>query len=110
VIAALLQLMSMLSANAQPGNGPEPLPATGTHRAGDHPTVVVQRLNAQRGYDYLNTFYPHPAWLYLLPEAPRPMADHPAVVVFQREQQRQAAQAKTAEGRDALLAEQREPN
>lgn len=65
-----------------------------TDRLGDHPAIVVQRLYAQQGYDYLSKFYPHPAWLYLLPEAPRPMSDHPAVIVFKREQQRQEALAK----------------
>lgn len=64
-------------------------------RLGDHPAIVVQRLYAQQSYDYVSKFYPHPAWLYLLPEAPRPMSDHPAVTVFKREQQRQQALAKT---------------
>lgn len=34
-------------------------------RLGDHPAVVVKRLEAHRGYDYASKFYPHPAWLYL---------------------------------------------
>jgi hypothetical protein len=34
-------------------------------RNGDHPAVVVQRLQAQQGYDYAAKAYPHPAWLYL---------------------------------------------
>lgn len=55
-------------------------------RRGDHPAVVVQRLWARQGYDYAARFYPHPAWLYLSAEAPRPMTDHPAVIVFRREQ------------------------
>jgi hypothetical protein len=35
------------------------------HRLGDHPAVVVQRLNKAAEYDYAAKFYPHPAWLYL---------------------------------------------
>ena len=53
-------------------------------RPGDHPAVVVQRLQAQQGYDYASKFYPHPAWLYLQAEAPHPMTEHPAVIVFKR--------------------------
>ena len=35
------------------------------HKLGDHPAVVVQRLQRQAGYDYATKFYPHPAWLRL---------------------------------------------
>src|SRR5215470_5658336 len=42
-----------------------------THRLGDHPAVVVQRLQKQAGYDYASRFYPHPAWLRLYAEQPR---------------------------------------
>ena len=56
-------------------------------RPGDHPAVIVQRLHAQQGYDYASKFYPHPAWLYLQAEAPHPMMEHPAVIVFKRHQQ-----------------------
>jgi hypothetical protein len=63
------------------------------HRLGDHPAVVVQRLHAQAGYDYASKFYPHPAWLYLYAEAPRPMMDHPAVIVARRLQQEAQARA-----------------
>jgi hypothetical protein len=66
------------------------------NRLGDHPAIVVQRLYAQQGYDYASKFYPHPAWLYLLAEAPRPMMDHPAVIVFERERQLREALGKTA--------------
>ena len=83
--AALLAL-----AISAPGLAQQP----STDRLGDHPAIVVQRLYAQQGYDYLSKFYPHPAWLYLLSEAPRPMSDHPAVIAFKREQQRQEALAK----------------
>jgi len=37
---------------------------------GDHPAVVVQRLQRTVGYDYPSKFYPHPAWLYLLSDSP----------------------------------------
>jgi hypothetical protein len=62
------------------------------HPRGDHPAVIVKRLHAQQGYDYLSTFYPHPAWLYLSAEAPRPMMDHPAVIIPKHE--RREAQAR----------------
>ena len=57
------------------------------HRLGEHPAVIVKRLQAQQGYDYASKFYPHPAWLYLYAEAPHPMMDHPAVIVFKRQQE-----------------------
>ena len=63
------------------------------HRPGDHPAVIIQRLHAQHDYDYASKFYPHPAWLYLQSEAPRPMMEHPAVIVFRRHQQEALAAA-----------------
>jgi hypothetical protein len=42
-----------------------------SHRLGDHPAVVVQRLQKTAGYDYTSKFYAHPAGLYLYGEAPR---------------------------------------
>ena len=89
ITAALLATVVALPSRAQ---------ADDPHRLGDHPAIVVQRLHARQGYDYLSKFYPHPAWLYLLPEAPHRMNDHPAVAVFKREQEREAALTK------ALLA------
>jgi len=53
-------------------------------KLGDHPAVSVQRVHAKQGYDYASKFYPHPAWLWLHAEAPRPMMDHPAVIVARR--------------------------
>jgi hypothetical protein len=53
----------------------------------DHPAVIVQRLHARAGYDYASKFYPHPAWLHLQAQAPHPMMEHPAVIVFGRHQQ-----------------------
>lgn len=68
------------------------------NRLGDHPAVIVKRLHAQQGYDYASKFYPHPAWLYLLAEAPRTMMDHPAVIVArqQREESRALVSANCA--------------
>jgi hypothetical protein len=62
-------------------------------KLGDHPAVIVQRLHAKEGYDYASKFYPHPAWLYLYAEAPRPMVDHPAVIVAKREKETKAQTA-----------------
>lgn len=53
----------------------------GTTRNGEHPAVIQARLAAKAGYDYASKFYPHPAWLALLPEAPRELGQHPAVIV-----------------------------
>lgn len=53
-------------------------------RNGDHPAIVVQRLQQSAGYDYAAKFYPHPAWLYLAAEAPRELGHHPAVIVARR--------------------------
>jgi len=46
-----------------------------THRLGDHPAVVVQRLYKNAGYDYASKFYPHPAGLRLYAEQPRDASD-----------------------------------
>jgi hypothetical protein len=75
------------------------------HRPGDHPAVVVQRLHSQQGYDYVSKFYPHPAWLYLLAEAPRPMTDHPAVLVFKRERQLEELLTKSGKPKAMLTSE-----
>lgn len=59
---------------------------------GDHPAIAARHVIAQQGYDHASKFYPHPAWLYLSAEAPRPMSDHPAVLVHRRaEEERRAA-------------------
>lgn len=75
-VAFLLAIAASTPALAQPSD----------HRRGDHPAVIVKRLYDQQGYDYTSKFYPHPAWLYLHAEAPRPMMEHPAVIVFRRYQ------------------------
>ena len=87
LIAAVLTTVA-LSALADGTAAPQ-------HRNADHPAVAVQRLWAAQGYDYAAQFYPHPAWLYLAAEAPRPMSDHPAVIVARRERERLAEQATT---------------
>jgi hypothetical protein len=50
-------------------------------------------------------FYPHPAWLYLQSEAPRPMMDHPAVIAARRqhEEARQRAAMTAAAQVDASI-------
>ena len=58
IYATLIALATVGSAAAQQRT---------EHRLGDHPAVVVQRLYQQQGYDYASKFYPHPAWLYLVP-------------------------------------------
>lgn len=45
------------------------------HRLGDHPAVVVQRLQKTAGYDYASKFYPHPAGLRLYAQQPRDESD-----------------------------------
>ena len=57
------------------------------HRVGEHLALAARRVIAAQGYDYSTKFYPHPAWMYLSAEAPHPMADHPAVIVYQRAKQ-----------------------
>ena len=76
---AALVTLSLLATSMAPATA-EPL--------GAHPALVAQRLHAAQGYDYASKFYPHPAWLHLLAEAPRPTGHHPAVIVAAREQQR----------------------
>src|SRR5215475_6069294 len=53
----------------------------GGARNGEHPAVIQARLAAKAGYDYASKFYPHPARLELLAEAPREHSQHPAVLV-----------------------------
>lgn len=67
-------------------------------KLGDHPAIVVQRLYASQGYDYASKFYPHPAMLYLYAEAPRPMMDHPAVIIAKRlQREREEQEQRTAQ-------------
>jgi hypothetical protein len=67
------------------------------HLLGDHPAVIVKRMEAQQRYDYASKFYPHPAWMYLSAEAPRPMVDHPAVIVARRKKEEARQDAAIAE-------------
>jgi hypothetical protein len=55
-------------------------------KLGDHPAVVVKRLSLTQGYDYAAKFYPHPAWLYLLREAPREPTEDPGLIASSRRQ------------------------
>lgn len=76
--------------------------AATAQKLGDHPAIVVQRLQASAGYDYESKFYPHPAWLYLRAESPRPMSDHPAVIVYKRQLQERPVEEAKAKGSLAL--------
>lgn len=58
--------------------GQEAIAAT---RPGDHPAVVVARMQSKAAYDYASKFYLHPARLALESVPPRVLADHPAVMV-----------------------------
>jgi Right handed beta helix region len=51
-------------------------------KLGEHPSVVVKRLQASQSYDYAAKFYPHPAGLYAAAEAPRTFAGIPAIDKF----------------------------
>lgn len=82
ITAALMVALAPFMASAQ--------------KLGDHPAIVVQRVQASAGYDYQGKFYPHPAWLYLSAEAPRTNSDHPAVAMFKRDQQERERAAKMA--------------
>ena len=63
-----------MNVNAAPGSA-EPLQTE--HPLGEHPAVIVKRLQAQQGIDYASTFYPHPAWFFLRTDAERPVASQP---------------------------------
>jgi hypothetical protein len=58
-----------------------------------HPAIATQPT-APAGYDYASKFYPHPAWLHLLAQAPQEMGQHPAVLVFNRQQREQREQLR----------------
>jgi hypothetical protein len=46
-----------------------PTPAS-AEKLGEHPAIIAARVVAAQGYDYASKFYPHPAKLYLLSQAP----------------------------------------
>ena len=76
------------------------------HKLGDHPAIVVQRLQKTAGYDYASKFYPHPAMLYLYAEAPRPMMDHPAVIIAKRlQQEHEEQEQRTAQATHTMAAQ-----
>lgn len=79
---ALLILVALASrAVAQDVKTNEP-----EHRLGQHPAVIIKERWSKQGYDYVGKFYPHPAWLYLLPEAPREAKESPPDVAGRPEQ------------------------
>lgn len=94
VIPVLIALASSLSVSAQEVD----------HRLGEHPAIIAKRLAQKQTYDYAAKFYPHPAWLYFSAEAPRPMVQHPAVIVAERERQRLAAEAAERDARPVIAA------
>lgn len=50
------------------------------HPLGQHPAVIIKERSKNQPYDYAAKFYPHPAWLYLLPKAPESAMEPPADV------------------------------
>lgn len=78
------------------GFSTQPFAQQTEHPLGDHPAVIVKRMQAKQGYDYQAQFYPHPAWLYLQAEAPHPMMDHPAVIVARRQHERAREETKVS--------------
>lgn len=68
-LRAALAACALASSFAVPAVAAPPEPAT--HKLGDHPAVVVQRLQRQAGYDYASKFYPHPAGLRLYAAPPQ---------------------------------------
>jgi hypothetical protein len=94
---ALLLTISLVAAAPAVSAAPA-TPDAPAAELGDHPAIAARRVIAAQGYDYASKFYPHPAWLYLSAEAPHPMFDHPAVIVFRRAEQerREALEAVAA--------------
>jgi len=70
-VAVSVSTLLVALVSAPPARGKDDVP----HKLGDHPAVVVQRLQKTAGYDYASKFYPHPAWLRLYAEQPRDAAD-----------------------------------
>ena len=73
------------------------------HRLGQHPAVIIKERSKTQGYDYASKFYPHPAWLFLLPEAPGSTMESPSEIAA-RQQERDAtarpATSPVAKARD----------
>ncbi|HEY9066507.1 MAG TPA: hypothetical protein VIO33_16120 [Burkholderiaceae bacterium] len=67
IVLPAVALAFAINANAAP-DAVEPAPHA-EHSLGEHPAVIGKRLQAQPGFDYAATFYPHPAWLFLRTEA-----------------------------------------
>ena len=64
------------------------------HPLGQHPAVIIKERWKTQSYDYVTKFYPHPAWLYLLPEAPRGTMESPAdLAACQQQRDTSAASA-----------------
>jgi hypothetical protein len=68
-LRAALAACALASSFAGPTVAAPPEPVA--RKLGDHPAVVVQRLQRQAGYDYASKFYPHPAGLRLYAAQPQ---------------------------------------
>ena len=98
----LFALLGAPSANA----GGRDASAREPHKLGDHPAIVVRRLQKTAGYDYASKFYPHPAMLYLYAEAPRPRMDHPAAIIAKRlQREHEAQEQRTAQATHTMAAQ-----
>ena len=95
-VAAVAALAAALPALAQ----------STTARPGDHPAIVTQRLYAKQGYDYASKFYPHPAWLYLYAEAPKPTRDEAAAMARDAQKQREAPSGAAVPAREVTAVRQ----
>ena len=98
---AFLPVLALVAPLLAAAGEPTAAPQDAVHVRGDHPAIVARRVLEQQGYDYAAHFYPHPAWMYLSADAPHPMSDHPAVIVFQRAQEEHRLAVGAAE-RDAM--------
>lgn len=99
---SFLPSLVLISSLAAAAGEPTTAPQEAAHVRGEHPAIVARRVLEQQSYDYAAKVYPHPAWLYLSADAPHPMSDHPAVIVFQRAQEEENRLAVGAADRDAM--------
>jgi hypothetical protein len=100
VISASLVFAAFVQPVQADGSGQE---AGATVRPGDHPAVVVARMQHEAGYDYASKFYLHPARLALESVPPREMGDHPAVMIA-RSRPTTTALASAGEGERRSVA------
>jgi len=84
VLSVSMLVLVLMAASPARADGDHP------HKLGDHPAVVVQRLNKTAGYDYASKFYPHPAWMYLQATQPKDVAPTAEVALASRQPPRQS--------------------